>query len=233
MLNKGKCDISMHKTSFMVIAIDGPAGAGKGTLARSLAQVYSLDFLDTGLLYRVVALKMLERGEDFQDRKAAHRAALLLKKEDLHNPLLRQEAVGKGASMVATFAEVRTSLLDFQRNFAKHPSSGKQGVILDGRDIGLVILPDAPCKIFVTASSRVRAERRLKELHQKNIYSTFEAILEDMQERDTRDRTRDISPLQPAKDAFILDTSELGINDALEKASLFVDTIYPQAQKKT
>lgn len=217
----------------MVIALDGPAGSGKGTLAQHLAQIYSLDHLDTGLLYRAVALKLVEQGTDFKDKKAALKAALLLKKEDLKNPSLRNEVVGNGASIIATFPDVRSSLLEFQRDFAKNPSTGKQGVILDGRDIGLTVLPDAPCKIFVTASPGVRAERRLKELHQKNIYDTFESILEGLKERDTRDHTREISPLRPADDAFILDTSELGIYDVVEKASFFVDSKYPQAQKKT
>lgn len=222
----------MGKMLFMMIALDGPAGAGKGTLARHLAQIYSLDYLDTGLLYRAVALKMLEQGVDLRDKEAALRAALLLKKDDLKNPLLRDEAVGNGASVIATFPEVRRSLLEFQRDFANHPSVDKQGIILDGRDIGLIVLPEAPCKIFITASSEVRAERRLKELHQKNIYDRFESILEDIKERDTRDQTREISPLRPADNAFILDTSELGIYNVVEKASFFVDSIYPQAQKK-
>ncbi|MBA3813820.1 MAG: (d)CMP kinase [Alphaproteobacteria bacterium] len=215
----------------MIITVDGPAGAGKGTLAARLAQIYSLDFLDTGLLYRAVALKMLESGEDFNDKEAALRAVLLLNSDDLINPSLRNEAIGSGASIIAVFPEVRSALLAFQRNFASNPSPGKQGVILDGRDIGLVILPEAPCKIFVTASPEVRAERRLKELHQKKIYSTFELILEDMEERDTRDRMRKISPLRPAKDAFILDTTGLNLQDVVEKASFFVDSIYPQAHK--
>lgn len=221
----------MNKMSFMIIAIDGPAGAGKGTLAQHLSQIYSLDHLDTGLLYRAVAFKLLEKGEKLEDKKTAIRAALLLKKEDLNNPSLRNETIGNAASKIAVFPEVREALLVFQRNFAKHPSRGKQGVILDGRDIGLVVLPDAPCKIFVTASPMVRADRRLKELHLKKTYSTFESILEDIKERDTRDEMREISPLRPAKDAFILDTSELGIDDVIEKASCFVESIYPQAQK--
>jgi cytidylate kinase len=221
----------MNKPSFMMIAIDGPAGAGKGTLSRHLAQIYSLDFLDTGLLYRAVAFNMLKEGKNIQDKAAALKTLLLLKSDDLENLLLRSETVGNSASIIAAFPEVRSALLEFQRNFAKNPSVGKQGVILDGRDIGLVILPEAPCKIFVTASPEVRAERRLKELHQNKIYSTFELVLEDIKERDTRDRLRKISPLRPAQDAFILDTSELGINDVVEKALLFVDSIYPQAQK--
>lgn len=223
----------MNKMSPIIIAIDGPAGVGKGTLARHLAHIYSLDFLDTGLLYRAVALKMLERGEEFHDEKSAIRAAKLLKNDDLKSPRLRDEIIGNGASIVAAFADVRTSLLAFQRNFANNPSPEKQGVILDGRDIGRVVLPNAPCKIFVIACPNVRAERRLKELHQRKIYSTFEIVLEDIKERDTRDQMRKASPLCPAEDAFILDTSELEIGEVVEKASVFVHSIYPRAQKKT
>lgn len=215
----------------MIIAIDGPAGAGKGTLAHHIARIYSLDHLDTGLLYRAIAWKMLARGEDFKDRDAALRAASLLKKEDLNNPSLRDEVVGNGASLIAVFPELRASLLAFQRDFAKNPSKGKQGVILDGRDIGVVVLPEAPCKIFVTASPSVRAERRRKELHQKKIYCTLESVLEDIKERDARDEKREVSPLRPADDAFILDTSELGIGDVVEQAICFIDSIYSQARK--
>jgi len=223
----------MNKKVFLELAIDGPAGAGKGTLARHLAEIYSLDYLDTGLLYRAVALKLIENGDNLRDKNAALKVALRLNKDDLTNPHLRDEAVGNGASIIGTYPEVREPLLKFQRNFASNPSHSKQGVVLDGRDIGLAVLPEAPCKIFVTASPEVRARRRLKELHQKKIYSTFEAILEDIKERDARDQKRDISPLRPAEDAFILDTSELGIYDVVKRACLFVDSIYSQAQKKT
>jgi len=221
-----------EKMPFIIIAIDGPAGAGKGTLARHLAHIYQLNHLDTGLLYRAVALKMVEGGEDIADKEAAVRTALSLKTTDLKNPSLRDEAIGNAASHIAIFPEVRTILLEFQRKFAKKPSSGKQGVVLDGRDIGRVVLPKASCKIFVTASPRVRAERRLKELHQKGIDSIYEAVLEDIKTRDERDRMRKVSPLHPAEDAFILDTSGLGIDEVIKKACLFVDSIYPEAHKK-
>jgi cytidylate kinase len=215
----------------MMIAIDGPAGAGKGTLARHLAHLYSLDHLDTGLLYRAVAFKLLATKSELNDHGAALQAALSLKPVDLEHPALRDEVVGQGASIIAVFPEVRQALLDFQRTFAKNPSSDKQGVILDGRDIGLFVLAEAPCKIFVTASPEVRAERRFKELQQKNIWCTFNAILEDLRERDTRDQTREFYALRPADDAFILDTSHLGIQDALEQVSFFVDSVYPKSRK--
>ena len=219
--------------SFIIIAIDGPAGAGKGTLARNLSHIYHLAHLDTGLLYRAVALKMVEGGEDIADKDAAVRTALSLKAADLKNPSLRDEAIGNAASHIAPFPKVRKILLNFQRAFAKNLPPGKQGVVLDGRDIGLVVLPQALCKIYVTASSKVRAERRLKELHQKGIDSIYEAVLEDIRTRDARDRERKVSPLQPAEDAFILDTSELGIDGVIKKACFFVDSKYPKAYKKT
>lgn len=137
------------------------------------------------------------------------------------------------ASEIAPIPEVRALLLKFQQDFAKHPWPRKQGVILDGRDIGLVVLPEAPCKIYVTASSEVRAKRRLKELQQKGIDSIYEATLADIKARDARDQRRKASPMRPAKDAFILDTSELGIDDVIEKACLFVDSKYPEAHKTT
>lgn len=218
--------------SHIVIAIDGPAGSGKGTLAHHLADIYHLAHLDTGLLYRAVALKLYEKGMDFGDKDAAVKMALSLKDIDLTYPALRDEIIGNGASQIATYVEVRNILLDFQRNFAKKPSPGQEGVVLDGRDIGSVVLPDAPCKIFITASPEVRAERRCKELHQKGIESIFDVVLEDIRARDLRDRERKVAPLRPASDAFIIDTSELGIDDVVEKACLFVASKYPEAPVK-
>jgi len=213
----------------MMIAIDGPAGAGKGTLARQLARIYHLAHLDTGLLYRAVGLKMLEKGEDLANEKAAIEMALSLHAKDLKNPALRDEAVGNAASHVASVKKVRDILLTFQRNFANTPPADRQGVVLDGRDIGRVVLPDAPCKIYVTASPEVRAERRLKELHEKGIDSIYEAILEDIKVRDARDQTRKISPLCAAPDAYLLDTSTMKIHEVVEKARVYVDSKYPKS----
>lgn len=217
----------------MLITLDGPAGAGKGTLGHRLAQIYNLDFLDTGLLFRAVGYKIAGSKKSTPDETFAIEAAESLTLKDLDNPSLREENIGNLASKIAAIPRIRSILLQFQRDFAIHFNPAKQGVILDGRDIGTVVFPDAPCKIFVTASPEIRAKRRLKELHEKQNNSIYEVVLEDIKERDTRDKTRGISPLCPAKDALVLDTSELSIDEVVEKACAFVDSKFPNAYKST
>lgn len=215
----------------MMIAIDGPAGAGKGTLAKKLAEVYNLAHLDTGLLYRAIGLKVLRKSADLDDKQVVIAMASSLQAKDLEDPRLRDEAVGKAASHIAAIPEVRSALLKFQQNFATHIPHEKQGVVIDGRDIGLVILPQAPCKIYVTASSEIRAERRRKELHEKGIASIYEHVLEDIKGRDQRDETRQVSPLRPAEGAFILDTSSSGIDEVVEKACEYINKVYPSPDR--
>lgn len=210
--------------SHIIIAIDGPAASGKGTLARKLAQRLGYAYLDTGALYRCVGKAVLDAGGDPANEMTAVRAAKslsgALKPEDLQNPALRNDTVGQAASMVAKFAPVRQALLDFQKEFAAHPVTETPvgGVILDGRDIGTVICPDAPVKLFVTASTEERASRRFKELTGKGIETSYEAVLADMKERDARDSGRETAPLKPAADAHILDTSTMNEGEVMERA---------------
>jgi cytidylate kinase len=196
----------------VIIAVDGPAAAGKGTLARRLAAHFGLRHLDTGLLYRAVGVKSRASGED------AVRVAENLAAEDLGHPALREEAAGRAASEVAAIPAVRAALLEFQRRFARLPP----GAVLDGRDIGTVVCPDADVKLFVTASAEKRAERRWKELLAKGEPAIAERVLRDMQERDARDAARDVAPLAPAADAVLLDTSELDADAAFAAALAIV-----------
>lgn len=202
----------------MIIAIDGPSASGKGTLARKLATRFGLAHLDTGSLYRAVALKVLAAGADPADRKAAAKAAQALSFSSLDNPKLRGEAVGEAASVVAANPEVRKALLAFQRRFASHPPGGKRGAVIDGRDIGTVVCPGADLKFFVTASPEERARRRTHELEQRGEPADYGQILANIRERDRRDMERENSPLRPAEDAHLLDTTKLDIDGAFEKA---------------
>lgn len=192
----------------LIIAVDGPAASGKGTLARRIAQALDLPYLDTGLLYRAVARKLMERNIDPRDPLAASQAAEMLAPADLKRPDLRTEAVGSNASIVAAHPGVRVALLDFQRNFA-----AQSGGVLDGRDIGTVIFPDAPVKLFVTASLAVRAHRRALETG-----ALLAEVTEELAARDARDQGRGTAPLRPAPDAMILDTSELDAEAAFGAA---------------
>lgn len=220
----------------MIIAIDGPAASGKGTLARKLAARLGYAYLDTGALYRAVGKLVLDAGKDPADETAAQNAAVnlskTLKPEDLRNPALRTDDAGTAASKVAKFASVRAELLEFQKSFAKTPQSGFGGVVMDGRDIGTVICPDAPVKLFVIADTEERARRRLTELQAKGIETTYEAVLADMKERDARDSGRDTAPLKPAPDAHIIDTTAMNEADVMERAlSIIRATIAESAAK--
>ena len=211
----------------MIIAVDGPAASGKGTLTRKLAEHFNLARLDTGMIYRAVGLKALEIG-DPADELVAVEAARSLAFDDLDQAGLRDEAAGKAASQVAAIPAVRDILLKFQRNFATNPPNNKNGpvngAVLDGRDIGTVVCPDAPYKLFISASSEVRAERRYKELQERGEEAIRSAILRDIIDRDERDRSRTVAPLEPATDAEIIDTSDMDADAVFAAALNFISS---------
>lgn len=210
-----------------IIAIDGPAASGKGTLARKIAEQLNYAHMDTGALYRAVAHIVLTAGHSPEDKEQATLAAQTLaesfKPEQLDNPALRSDKTGSGASKVGFFPEVRNILLNLQKTFAENPPEGYEGAVLDGRDIGTVICPEAPVKLFITADTEIRAKRRHKELQSKGIDVTYEAVLTDMRERDERDSNRSTAPMKPAEDALILDTSDLSADEALEQALALIE----------
>lgn len=198
----------------MIIAIDGPAASGKGTLAKRVAAHLGLPWLDTGLLYRAVARDVIARGRALDDTAAAVEAARALDLSTLEDPALRGHGAGEAASVVARIPEVRAALLKLQQDFAAQPG----GAVLDGRDIGTVVCPDADVKIFVTASPQVRARRRFLERSARGEETTYEAVLEEVLRRDERDAGREAAPMRPAADAFLLDTSNLDIEAAFNIA---------------
>jgi cytidylate kinase len=205
-----------------VITVDGPSAAGKGTLARRLAAHFGFDFLDTGALYRGVGLAVLRQGLDPADEKAATAAAKALKAEILSDSAIRAENTSTAASKVAAIPSVRAAILNWQRDFARDAASNSGGAVLDGRDIGTVVCPDADAKLFITASVQARADRRVKELQARGETAIYARVLQDMQERDARDQGRSISPTKPATDALIIDTSDLTADQVFERALAFI-----------
>ena len=202
----------------LVIAVDGPAASGKGTIAKGLADHFGLPYLDTGLLYRAVGVFTKKRTGGFEEGDAEWVARSLLA-DSLTDPVLRTGEAGELASRVAAYPGVRRALLDFQKNFAAQPG----GAVLDGRDIGTVIVPDAAAKLFVTASPEVRAERRWRQLAEQGEQVALETVLEDIRVRDKRDSGRSNAPLVQAEDAILLDTSEMTIHQAADAARRIVE----------
>ena len=202
----------------LVIAVDGPAASGKGTIARALAKHFGLPHMDTGLLYRAVALKLWRWGGDPSNEFEALRAC-----DDLgfdpDDEELRSEPVSRIASKVSSYSSVRDALFQRQRDF----SAQEGGAVLDGRDIGTVIAPDADVKLFVTATAEVRAQRRVRELLERGMPGHYDDVLLDIRARDDRDTHREIAPLDPADDAILLDTSDLGIDEAIAEAIRLVE----------
>jgi len=213
----------------MIIAIDGPAASGKGTLARRLAERYGLPHLDTGLLYRATAAALVDQGRDLSDVNAAVAAARGLALIDFDQARLRSREIGEAASIVAALPAVREALIEAQRGFALRPG----GAVLDGRDIGTVICPQADVKIFVTASPEARAQRRALELAARGERAEYGAILVDIERRDARDAGRAVAPLRAAPDATVLDTTRLSVDAALAEAVRIVEDRRGQREKRT
>lgn len=198
----------------MVIAVDGPAASGKGTLARRLAAHFDFGYLDTGSLYRAVGMRVLYANQQPTDVAAAIAASRAINAQDLANPKLRGERIGQAASIVSAMPEVREALLEYQHKFA----ASEKGAVLDGRDIGTVICPNAEVKFFITASLEARAKRRHRELQDYGVKVDYQSVYDDLVERDERDAKRAVAPMKPAPDAIIIDTSELSMNEVFEKA---------------
>jgi len=211
----------------MIIAIDGPAASGKGTLARRLAQHYGYRHLDTGVLYRAVAHALLRKGADLHDEARAMKAAMELDPETFGDPALKSHEVGSAASVVSAIPAVRQVLLDFQRQFAASPP----GAVLDGRDIGTVICPGADVKIFVVADPKVRARRRTLEAKARGEEADEAKILEDIVQRDERDKNRASAPLKQAADAYLLDNTNLDIEAGVRAAIDIVEAVRAGRQR--
>lgn len=220
----------------IVIAVDGTAASGKGTLAKTLAQHFGFAHLDSGSLYRMVALGVADAGGDAANEpdaaQAAHRlTAATIEAAQADDVRIRSAEIGHAASVVSAFPDVRKALLDFQRNFAAHPPNGAKGAVIDGRDIGTVICPQAAAKLFVDAAPEVRAHRRWLELKGRGEAADETKLLADILERDRRDRERTVSPLKPAADALLLDTTHLDIDAAFAAALALVQPKVEEALK--
>ncbi len=201
-----------------IVAIDGPAASGKGTLARRLAEKFGLAHLDTGKLYRATAALVLEAGADPADPGAAVEAARRIGAVVIADPLLSSEAVARASSIVAAIPAVREALLAVQRDFAAHPPGSMRGAVLDGRDIGTAVCPGAAVKLFLEASLAARAERRVRELRERGAPAIHGDVLQDMKERDARDSLRRVAPLAAAPDAVVIDTTGLDADQVFEQA---------------
>ncbi len=211
----------------MIIAIDGPAASGKGTLGKRLAAHYRFRHLDTGVIYRAVAKALLDARIDLADEAAAVAAAMELDPEKFGDPVLKTQAVGDAASVVSAYPQVRAALVTFQRQFAAEPP----GAVLDGRDIGTVICPDADVKIFVVAAPEVRARRRTLEAKARGEAADEALVLADILKRDDRDRNRTVAPLKPAPDAHLLDNSHLDIEGGVRAAIAIVEAVRAGRQR--
>jgi CMP/dCMP kinase len=211
----------------MIIAIDGPAASGKGTLAKRLAAHYGYRHLDTGVIYRAVAYALLTSGLDLNDEAQAARVAMTIDPETFEDSALKSQAVGSAASVVSALPKVREALVDFQRRFAASPP----GAVLDGRDIGTVICPDAEVKIYVVADPRVRAQRRTLEARGRGEPADEAAVLADILARDERDQNRSVAPLKQASDAYLLDNSHLDIEGGVRAAIDIVEAVRAGRQR--
>ena len=218
-------------TRDVVIAVDGTAASGKGTLAKRLARHFGFAHLDSGSLYRLTALGVLESGWSPQNETHAVDAALAIDPSRANDPAIRTDAVAQAASIVAAFPAVRAALLDFQRRFASNPPASAAGAVIDGRDIGTVVCPEAPAKLFVDAQPETRARRRFLELMASGATADEEAVLADIMARDKRDRERAVAPLKPAPDADLLDTTLLDIDAAFARALALVSPRVGEALK--
>jgi CMP/dCMP kinase len=212
----------------MIIAIDGPAASGKGTLGKLLARHYGYRHLDTGVIYRAVALAMLQAGADLRDEILAVSAALALDPETFGDPMLKSQSVGEAASVVSAIPKVREVLVNFQRRFAEDPP----GAVLDGRDIGTVICPHADVKIFVVADPKIRARRRTLEARARGEEADEALVLQDILNRDERDTNRAVAPLKPAKDAYLLDNTNLDIEGGVRAAIDIVEAVRAGRQRE-